>query len=92
MNIKGLDKAKVLLALYNGSHQQGFSFLGFPGREPTIEDCQEHLNQSTYVDYFFGRIIKCELGGDNVSLNLYDRDCGQGAGERVLVAQFPELK
>ena len=28
INIKGLDKAEVLLALWKGSHAQGMSFLG----------------------------------------------------------------
>ena len=92
MNIKGLDKAEVMLALYNGSHQQGMSFLGYPGQEPTVEDCRSYLEKCTYVDYFFGRVLKCELGGDELNLRLYDRDCGEGEGERVLRAAFPDLK
>lgn len=90
MNIKDLCKAEVLLALYNGSHQQGMSFLGYPGKEPTVEDCQAQLDRSTYVDYFFGRVIKCELGGDEVDFRLYDRDCGEGAGERVILEHFTD--
>jgi len=95
MNIKGLDKAEVMLALYNGSHQQGMSFLGYQqagGREPTVEDCRSYLERSTYVDYFFGRVLKCELGGDELNLRLYDRDCGEGEGERVLRAALPDLE
>jgi len=91
MDIKGMNKAEVLLALYQGSYMQGMSFLGFPGKEPTVEDCQTRLDMSTYIDYFFGRIIKCELKGDFVDFRLYDRDCGYGAGELAVLEYFTKL-
>ena len=90
MDISGLDKAEVLLALYKGSHQQGMSFLGYPGKEPTVEDCNAQLERSTYVDYFFGRVIKCELGNKLLDFRLYDRDCGQGAGENAVLRHFTD--
>jgi hypothetical protein len=34
INIEDLDKAEVLLALYNGSHAQGMSFLAKPSTPP----------------------------------------------------------
>ena len=89
MDISGLNKAEVLLALYKGSRQQGMSFLGYPGREPTVEDCNAQLETcGTYVDYFFGRVIKCELGNKLLDFGLYDRDCGQGAGENAVLRYF----
>ncbi|MGW8177470.1 MAG: hypothetical protein ACWGQW_01550 [bacterium] len=88
MNISNLDKAEVLLALWKGSRMQGLSFLGFGGTAPTVEDCRKALEKSSYVDYFFGRIIKCNLSQDFLDLRLYDRDCGPGAGEMAILAHF----
>lgn len=36
----GLDKAEILLALYNGSHSQGLSWLELPNARITIDDCE----------------------------------------------------
>jgi hypothetical protein len=88
MNIKGLDKAEVLMALYRSSRTQGVSFLGCLQREPTLEDCKRFLEKSSYVDYFFGRVIKCHLDKNYVDFRLYDRDCGEGAGERAVEKYF----
>lgn len=41
IDISGLDKAQVLLALYNGSHTQGLSFMGSLRRTVTIRDASE---------------------------------------------------
>ena len=47
VNIKGLDKAEVLLALWKGSHAQGLSFLGMINGCLTIEKARDmiRLNQ-----------------------------------------------
>lgn len=41
IDIKGLDKAEVLLALYNGSHCQGLGFLQALDTY-TLEDAKSH--------------------------------------------------
>lgn len=85
INIKGLEKARVLLALWKHSHEQGMSFFGTFTDNPTLNDCAEFLEKSGgYVDYFNGRVIKVDLRGDTINPALYDRDCGQGACERAI--------
>lgn len=45
VNIKGLDKAEVLLALWKGSHAQGMSFLGMMNGGLTLEKAQDMIRQ-----------------------------------------------
>lgn len=45
INIKGLDKAEVLLALWKGSHTQGMSFLGMMNGGLTLEKAQDMIHQ-----------------------------------------------
>jgi hypothetical protein len=41
-----------------------------------------------YFDYLNGRMIKVNLGQDNLDLRLYDRDNGPGAGMMVILDEF----
>ena len=45
VNIKGLDKAEVLFALWKGSHAQGMSFLGMVNGGFTLERAQDMIRQ-----------------------------------------------
>lgn len=86
VTIKGLDKAEVILALWNRSHEQGMSFLGTKIPHPTIADAREWVerNPSLYFDYLNGRVIKCDISQDEFDPRLYDRDCGAGAAEAAI--------
>lgn len=85
MNIKGIDKAAVLAALYNASRQQGMGFMNQRGQQQmTIEDARKELERESYFDYLHGRVMKISLSGDDLDTRLYDRDNGQGAGERAI--------
>ncbi|MGE6387342.1 hypothetical protein ACQKEN_16960 [Pseudomonas sp. NPDC078416] len=85
MNIKGLDKAEVLAALFNASHQQGMGFLDSRGgRDMTKERAAEILKITGDFDYLDGRVMKISLDRDEVETRLYDRDNGQGAAERAI--------
>ncbi len=85
VNIKGLDKAEVLLALYNHSHYQGFSFLGAVSSY-TLEDARKDIkdNPSCYFDYLHGRVLKVDISGDEFSSMLYNRDCGENTAEEAI--------
>lgn len=85
IDIKGLDKAEVLLALYNGSHCQGLSFLGSVDSY-TLDDARVDYENSRnkYFDYLHGHVLKVDLSGDEFDDALYDRDCGDGAAQRVI--------
>ena len=92
VNIKGLNKAEVLLALWKGSHAQGMSFLGMKNGGLTLEkakgmvdEMKEH-NHSLYFDYVMGHVIKCDITGDEFDDRLYDRDCGEGRAAEVIEA------
>ncbi len=59
INIQGLDKAKVLHALWHGSRTQGMSFLGLRGPDFTLEraeeiikDREEKIDNPNYRYYF----------------------------------------
>lgn len=86
MNIKGLDKAAVLSALFNASSQRGMGFLDQRGASPmTVEEARLVLaEQGLSFDYLRGRVMKVDLADDDLWEGLYDRDNGQGAAERAL--------
>lgn len=90
VSIKGLDKAKVLHALWHGSHAQGLSFMGLNPEGFTFEHAKEIIeerqrkHQSLYFDYLEGHVIKCDITKDTFDEFLYDRDCGSGAAQRAI--------
>lgn len=86
INIKGLDKAEVLKALYDNSNLQGLGFLqAVPEDVVTVEHCRELLEKQTYFDYMYGRVIKVDLSSDeNFEEWLYDRDNGSGAAKMAI--------
>ena len=83
VDIKGLDKARVLKALYDHSHPQGFGFLQ-AGKTVTLEECAKLLEEHTYFDYLGGRVLKVDLSSDEFDPRLYDLDCGEGAAQRAV--------
>ena len=85
VDIKGLDKARVLKALYDHSHVQGSGFLqAVPDGVVTVEHCAGLLAKYSYFDYLHGRVLKVDLSGDEFDERLYDRDCGEGAAQRAV--------
>ena len=86
INIKGLDKAKVLHALWHASHAQGRSFLNLPQGDFTLVMAEMAVkkNPRLYFDYVAGHVIKCDLSGDEFNDTLFDRDCGEGAAARAI--------
>jgi hypothetical protein len=84
INIAGLDKVKVLQALYERAKPQGMGFLHYtPGPLPEAE-AKACLERHPYFDYLNGRVMKVDLGKDTLDPRLYDRDNGDGAAERAL--------
>ncbi len=80
INIKGINKAEILAALYNNSRPQGMGFLHFEDKEMTKEEAEELLSEYTYFDYLKGRVMKIDLKDDEeLRTHLYDRDNGYEA-------------
>lgn len=85
IDITGLSKPKVLVALFNSSKQQGLGFLNSQGAKPlTPEEAEGILKEQSYFDYLRGRVMKVDLKGDSFDPWLYDRDNGSGAAERAI--------
>ena len=91
ISIKGLDKAKVLKALWDHSHAEGLSRLklmalddkGFTldKAEELIEDQKPHRLHFYYV---YGHVIKCDITEDYLDPWLYDKACGEGAAQKAI--------
>lgn len=85
ININGLDKAEVLMSLFNGSRQQGMGFFDDRGSaNMTIEKARELISFRCDFDYLYGRVMKIDLSGDTLNPWLYDRDNGEGAAEEII--------
>lgn len=85
VNIKGLNKAKVLKALYDGSHIQGLGFLQAVS-DFTEEEAQSLLDDGyTFFDYLHGKVMKVDLTSD-VEFDewLYDRDNYAGKAQSII--------
>jgi len=87
ISLEGLDKAAVLAALYNASRPQGMGFLHYDPLPMTTEQAQEFLDGGhAYFDYLKGRVMKVDLSNNELDPYLYDRDNGDGAAARAIVA------
>ncbi len=84
IDLKGVNKAKALAALYNASQPLGMGFLQYDPTPMTEQEAGELLQQYTYFDYLKGRVMKVDLSGDSFDPWLYDRDNGEGAAARAL--------
>jgi len=87
LNIRGLDKAEVLVVLYNRAGTQGRGILHFDPKPMTIEEARATIaaNPSLYFDYVKGRVLKVDLRGNEVETLLYNRDNGPEAAEDALL-------
>lgn len=85
INLKGLNKADVLAALYNASKPQGMGFMQYDPRPMTREQAQILLDEGqTDFDYLIGRVMKIKLSGNELDPQGYDRDNGRGTAERAI--------
>jgi len=87
IDIKGLNKAEVLAALYNNSKPLGLGFLHFDPTNMTVEEAENILKETTDFDYLKGRVMKVNLSSDEGFEEwLYDRDNRNGAAQRAIDA------
>lgn len=84
IDIKDLDKVKVLQTLYTASKPQGMGFLHLTPEPLSDDDAKAALAVSGRFDYLNGRVMKVNLDGDELDPRLYDRDNGLGAAEAAL--------
>ncbi|MGF9891777.1 hypothetical protein [Priestia megaterium] len=85
INIKGLDKRKVLQALYDSAQPLGMGFLHYTPEPLTLDQAENALAENLYkFDYLKGRVLKVNIIGDTFDSWLYDRDNGEGAAEQAI--------
>lgn len=84
IDIKGLDKAAVLMALHNGTRPLGMGMLHNIGNM-TIEQARKGIERCGMSwDYCHGRPLKVDISGNSFDEWAYDRDAGQGAAQRAI--------
>lgn len=90
IDVRGIDPAEILRALYRGARAQGMGLLHFAPGDLTLEEARELIAEPEALrpgharfDYLRGRVIKTKLE-DFLKPWLYDRDNGQGAMRAVL--------
>lgn len=86
MNIKDLDKSKVLATLYNNAKPQGLGMLQYSPSPMSESEAAALLKESTRFDYLKGRVMKVDLSGDELDTWLYNRDNGHNAAENALAS------
>jgi hypothetical protein len=84
INIEGIDKAELLAGLYNNAKVQGLGFLQATSGDLSINDAKALLKEATRFDYLNGRVMKIDIGRDEMYVSGYDRDNGLGAASRVV--------
>ncbi len=91
IDLKGVNKAAVLAALYNASKPQGMGFLHYDPKPMTKKEAKKLLKHQTDFDYLQGRVMKVNLDGDTLNTWGYDRDNGEGAA-RVAIDSLLQTK
>lgn len=96
IDIAGLDKAQVLIALYQGARPQGLgwwqelapgtAYGTQRGGDLSVSDAQKALTETTFFEYVKGRVLKVDLSGTAFDAALYDRDNGPGKAARVIAS------
>lgn len=88
VNIEGLNRADVLVALYNASRPQGMGFLHYNPTPMQRNEAEQLLTECDSFDYLKGRVMKLRLkvGENAFEERGYDRDNGAGAAQKVINA------
>ena len=82
ISIKGIKKNKILAALYNNSKP----LCCYSSKPMTEKEAEKILDESKDMnfDYLKGRVMKIDLSKDFLNPDLYDRDNGAGAAQKVI--------
>lgn len=85
IDITGIDKVKLLQALYNRAKPLGLGFLHFTPQPLTNEEALKLIVEYRgNFDYLNGRVMKVNLSGDTMSGQLFDRDNGEGEAQKAV--------
>lgn len=86
ISIKGLDKARLLQALFNHSKPMGLGFYALGATtEMTYDEAKKIVSEGKLnFDYVRGRVIHINISGDEINSSQYDRRVGTGAALMVI--------
>ena len=86
IDIKGKDKAKILMALFNRAKPLAMSYIDYRPGDMSYEEAKQIIDspEPNDFDYVQGRVIKVSLDGDSFNPFFYDRDHGQGAAAKAI--------
>ena len=103
VNVRGLDSADLLRALYAAAMPVGMGYLQYQrgelGREQALEEVKHQYIldkddgfECIYFEYFLGRRIKVDVLSIDGEIDCYrfDRFYGQGAADKAIEAFIKE--
>jgi hypothetical protein len=83
ISIKGIDKVKLLHALWKGARPAAFFVLS--GRlSPSFDEGAAKDAIRGTIDYYCGRCIKTDLSDDTVNPTSYDAEWGAGSFQKIV--------
>lgn len=83
LDIKGIDKAKILAELYNAAKPSNTDGTNAEAKNMTVDEAAKLLKKQKYFDTINGRIIQVDLRSDILDTYSYDRSNGEGEGYKV---------
>lgn len=83
IDISGLDKAEVLMALHNGARPRALHG-GYPESPMGRDEAETLIGQDNYFGYVNGRALHVDIGGALLSHAMYDNNNGSNAAARAL--------
>jgi hypothetical protein len=83
VNISGLDKVELLRRLWTNMKPAAF-YTTIPRPIPEFDTVLAQEAVLSYIDYFCGRCIQCDLSGNTVNTKFYDRDAGRDSFARIV--------
>jgi hypothetical protein len=85
VNISGIDKYMLAVALRSASNAPFFTGQGLPAPPLNSQKLRENIESGDLqFDYLDGYIMKVDLSGEEVDSRLYDRDNGTGALQKAV--------
>jgi hypothetical protein len=87
VDIAGIDRGKLIVALYNAASPGGPQSMGWLHWKPgDLSPDEEHTltDDNLWIDYLGGRALKVGFEGDALTSYLYDREYGEGAAQRIV--------
>lgn len=86
IDIKGLDKAAVLKALYGAARPVRLVNFPYDPRPMSLDEARKTLKRTTRFGYLGSRALNVDLSGDELEIDDYDRANGWGVAKRAIDA------